>query len=90
MFIIDDILLHPVYGVIWLGRKLSDVAREELASEKESITFELSELYMMLETGRITEAEFDQREKELLDRLMKMEESGDLAVHEPDQQTVEQ
>ena len=88
MFIIDDILLSPIYGVIWLARKLSDAAREELASEKESITFELSELYMMLETGRITEAEFDQREKELLDRLTRMEESGDLMMNKADPQLV--
>ena len=88
MFIIDNILFSPVYGVIWLGRKMSDAAREELASEKESITFELSELYMMLETGRITEAEFDQREKELLDRLTRMEESGDLMMNKADPQLV--
>ena len=30
----------------------------------------------VLETGRITEAEFDQREKELLDRLEKLETHG--------------
>ncbi|HUV14592.1 MAG TPA: gas vesicle protein GvpG [Acidobacteriota bacterium] len=88
MFIIDDILLSPIYGVIWLGRKLSDAAREELVSEKESITFELSELYMTLETGRITESEFDQREKELLDRLTRMEESGDLMVNKTDPQSI--
>jgi len=77
MFLIDDILLSPVYGVIWLGRKLNEAVQEELASEKKTITLELSELYMMLEIGKITEVEFDQREKELLDRLMKMEDTSD-------------
>jgi len=31
---------------------------------------------MMLETGRITEDEFDAREKKLLDRLDKIQEQG--------------
>jgi len=31
---------------------------------------------MMLETGKITEAEFDAREKELLDRLDEIQERG--------------
>jgi hypothetical protein len=33
---------------------------------------------MMLETGRITEDEFDTREKELLDRLDEIQERGSL------------
>jgi hypothetical protein len=46
-----------------------NAAQEEIANEGEAATAELSELYMMLETGRITEAEFDTREKEILDRI---------------------
>ena len=69
MLIIDDILLSPVRGILWIFRALHNAAREELENESESITNELSELYMMLETGKITESEFDAREKELLDRL---------------------
>ena len=45
----------------------------QLANEAEAVTAELSELYMMLETGQINEAEFDSREKELLDRLETIE-----------------
>ena len=69
MLIIDDILLSPVRGILWIFRALHNAAREELENESESITNELSELYMMLETGKITESEFDAREKELLDHL---------------------
>ena len=46
-----------------------NAAQEEIENEADSITNELSDLYMMLETGKITESEFDAREKELLDRL---------------------
>ena len=37
--------------------------------EPELITAQLGELYMMLETGVISEQEFQAQEKELLDRL---------------------
>ncbi|MDP8239808.1 MAG: gas vesicle protein GvpG [Candidatus Hatepunaea meridiana] len=73
MFLIDDILLAPIHGVIWLARKLHNAAQEELLSEGEAIKTKLSELYMMLETGRITESEFTAREKDLLDKLDEFE-----------------
>jgi hypothetical protein len=69
MVIIDDILFFPVKSILWIFREMYNAAREELGNEAESITNELSDLYMMLETGKITESEFDAREKELLDRL---------------------
>ena len=55
---------------------MHNAAREEVENETMSITNELSELYMMLETGKITESEFDAREKELLDRLDEIQEEG--------------
>lgn len=69
MLIIDDILLFPVRGITWIFREIHNAAQQEFEHETDAITAELSELYMMLETGRITEEEFDSREKELLDRL---------------------
>jgi hypothetical protein len=77
MFIIDDILLAPFHGLFWIFREIRNAAQQECANEAETITAELSELYMMLETGRITESEFDAREKELLDRLEKLRDRGD-------------
>ena len=78
MLILDDILLFPIKGIFWIFRELHKAAQQELASEAEAITDELSELYMMLETGQITEDEFDSREKELLDRLDEIQERGTL------------
>ncbi len=74
MLIIDDILLAPLKGVIWAVEKVRAAALEEVEAQHERITSQLSEMYMMLETGRITEEEFDKREKELLDRLDKLDE----------------
>jgi hypothetical protein len=73
MFLIDDLLLSPVKGVLWVFREVHDAAQEELAGESEAITAALSELYMKLETGQITETEFDAQEKVLLDRLDRLQ-----------------
>ena len=73
MLVIDDILLFPVRSIFWIFREIHNAAQHEFSTEAETITAELRELYMMLETGRITEAEFDAREKKLLDRLDEIE-----------------
>jgi len=69
MFLVDDLLLSPIKGIFWVFREIHDAAQQELAGESEAITAALSELYMKLETGQVTEAEFDAQEKVLLDRL---------------------
>jgi Gas vesicle protein G len=74
MLFIDTILLSPVYGAIWAARQVHNAIVQEEADEPARITAELSELYMMLETRSITEAEFDAREKALLDRLDQLQE----------------
>jgi hypothetical protein len=69
MILIDDILLFPLRGVAFIFREIHNAAQQEVANEADAIRTELRELYMMLETGRMTDEEFDAREKELLDRL---------------------
>ena len=73
MFLIDDLLVSPVKGVLWVFREIHDAAQQELAGESEAITGALSELYMKLEIGQITETEFDAQEKVLLDRLDRLQ-----------------
>src|ERR1019366_7910640 len=53
----------------WIFREVGKIAHSELAGEAQSITEQLRLLYMRLETGQITETEFDAEEKLLLDRL---------------------
>jgi hypothetical protein len=83
MMIIDNILFFPLRSILWTFREIQKAAQQEIANEAEAITAELSELYMMLETGRITEAEFDTREKELLDRLEQIKAPGGDSETEP-------
>lgn len=68
MFLIDDILLAPGRALLFIFKKIHETAEDELFDEG-PITAQLTELYMMLETGKITEQEFNERETELLDRL---------------------
>ena len=69
MLLVDDILLFPARGMLWVVRTVSQAAEEEIAGEAEALKGELRDLYMMLETGTISEEEYDIREKALLDRL---------------------
>ena len=69
MLLVDDILCFPLSGILWIFREIDKIAREELDGEAQSVTEQLRLLYMQLETGRITEQQFDAEEKILLDRL---------------------
>lgn len=72
MLLIDDLLLAPFKGVLWVFRKVHQATNEELERRQRQTRSELSELYMQLETGRISESEFEAKEKQLLDRLDKV------------------
>lgn len=74
MLIVDDLLLAPFKGVLWVFKKVQQAANEELERRQRQTRSELSELYMQLETGRISESEFDAKEKQLLDRLDRVKE----------------
>ena len=76
VLLVDDLLLAPVRGLLWVFEKIHDAAQEEIAGERDAVSAELRELYMMLETGRITEAQFGDRERTLLDRLESIQERG--------------
>ena len=76
MFLVDDILMAPARGLFWIFKEIHHAVEEEQANEAEAITTKLSELYMMLETGQMTELEFDAAEKTLLDRLDAIKEKA--------------
>lgn len=69
MLLVDDLLLSPFTSLLWLFREIHNRAQQERASEAETVTRSLGELYMKLDTGAITEEEFAAGEKQLLDRL---------------------
>ena len=68
MFLVDDILLAPLKGLFWLGKKINDVAENQLC-DTGLIKEELMALQLQFELDQISEQEYNEREKELLDRL---------------------
>jgi hypothetical protein len=80
MLLIDDLLLAPGKFVFWILRQVHEAAEKELDQEDERLTAELSELHRRLEAGAINEREFDDRERQIIDRLDELKgrgESGD-------------
>lgn len=75
-FLIDDILLAPFKGLQFIAKRIQEAAQEELLDE-EAVRGDLTTLYMQLETGKITEDEFEQRENELVEKLEEIEEYKD-------------
>ena len=69
MFLVDDITLLPVKSILSLFREIYKAAVQEMAEEADSLRAELSQLYQMLEAGAIDEQAFDDRERQILDRL---------------------
>ena len=68
MFLIDDILLAPLKGVIWIGEKINEVSEKEFSDEG-LIKEKLMELQLKFELDEISEKEYNKQEKELLARL---------------------
>lgn len=68
MFLLDDILLAPVNGLVWLAQKIDEVVKKE-TSDDGRIKEKLMELQLKFELDEITEEEYNKKEKELLERL---------------------
>lgn len=85
MFILDDLLLSPL---LWIFREINEAVQQEKAGEAEAVTRSLSELYMKLDTGAITEEEFVAAETQLLDRLdaIRERDEGLAEEDEPDEE----
>jgi hypothetical protein len=84
MLVIDTLLLSPMRGLLHLLREIHKAVEQESENEAEALRTELRELYMRLEAHQITEQEFDDAEKTLLDRLDQTEARGADADDEPD------
>ena len=90
MLLVDDILFSPIKGINWIFKKVHELAEEELSGEADRIRESLTELYMQLETGEISEEEFEQQEAVLLDRLDALDEEDDLIGDEDEYEEYEE
>jgi len=68
MFLIDDIFMAPLKGVIWLGQKVDEIVEKELFDEGR-VKEELMALQLRFEMDEISEEEYKKQEEGLLERL---------------------
>jgi hypothetical protein len=73
VLIVDTILLSPFRGLGFILRQIHQAVGQEQEGEADRLRAELSALYLLLETNRITEGEFSAQEAALLDRLDRLE-----------------
>jgi len=73
IFLLDDILLSPIKGLVWVADKLKDMAESEMTDDSR-IHEELLELQMRFELDEMTEEEYLSKEAELMDRLEEIRE----------------
>ena len=78
MFLLDDILLSPIKGLIWFGNKVNEIAEQEVSSEGR-MKEKLMELQLRFELDEINEEEYQKKEEEILhqlDTIRKAKEEG--------------
>jgi len=67
-------VLGPIRGVHWLATKVAEAAEGELLDE-DRVRNELLELQMRLDEGEISEEEYDEQEKVLVEQLNAIREA---------------
>jgi len=68
MFLIDDILLSPLKGVIFISNEINEIIEKEMSNEG-ALKEMLMALQLKFEMEEISEEEYDRREDELLNLL---------------------
>jgi hypothetical protein len=66
----------PLMGVAWLGEKILEQANAEI-EEKENLSKQLLALQLAFDMGEISEEEFEIREQELLQAMVKAQQQND-------------
>ena len=75
MFIIDDLIMAPFRGMIFIANKINDVIVKE-TSDEGAIKERLMALQLKFEMDEIDEEEYDKREDELLKLLENISEQN--------------
>jgi len=71
MFLLDDIVLAPLKGIIFIGKKIDELMQKEISDEGR-IKEHLMELQLKFEMDEISIEEYDKREEELLAMIEKI------------------
>jgi hypothetical protein len=74
MFVLDDILLAPLNGVLFIAKKLAErVDLEE--SDEATIMKQLLEVQLLYEMDEISEEEYEAREAVIIAKLKRVKEA---------------
>jgi len=73
MFLIDDLLMAPLKGVMFIGKKINEIIEKEMTDEG-ALKERLMALQLKFEMDEIDEEEYDRREDELLQLLANIRE----------------
>lgn len=73
MLLVDDLLLLPLSGFFRVLREIHAQTEQHRQQEQGSVKDQLNRLYMELETGQMTQEEFDVKEEAL---ALQLEELG--------------
>jgi hypothetical protein len=68
MFLLDDLLLAPVKGIMWLAEQVQKEANGQLF-DAAAIKARLAEIQELYDSGMISETEFLKAEENLMARL---------------------
>ena len=66
--IIDNILFSPIKFTVWLGKKLSEAAYQDMTDESK-VHEELLQLQMRYEMEEISSEEYEKKETKLMEQL---------------------
>jgi uncharacterized membrane protein len=88
MLIIDDILLSPLKGLVFLSKKIDEIIQKEMSDEGK-IKERLMELQLRYEMDEISEKEYDRQEEELLNLLEQIRAGKVYGRTEPGEQEPE-
>ena len=73
MFFVDDLVMSPFKGFLFLAREVAKAVEQEAEQERAEVMSQLSLLHARIEKGEITDDEFEEMETELLDRLEQLD-----------------
>ena len=69
MFLVDDVMMSPFKGFMFLAREVANAVEQEQENRRDSLMNELTELHRLFERGDISDEDFDAREATILDLL---------------------
>jgi hypothetical protein len=72
MFLLDDILLSPLKGLVAVCQRVEQAARQDLENQEKGNMIALTELHHRIESGEIDENEFELEETHLLEAIERL------------------